>query len=247
MNYEEMSLDELKEVAKEKGLKFGKIGKEKLIEKIIENDNILSAIDDEDDMTEVVEKEEAVVKEVEKPASTEDLLSQINGAIDDLEDSEEEELRVDVKSIDMNKEIPCKSITYGGLTYVSKKTGAKYRWGQIGATEYLPMIDLVAMNNDNKNFLTDPLVILQDVDAIKYFRLNKVYENVAKVNNLKSVFNSGDMDAIKNTIRVGLDANMREVLLSKITQMIKNNVLTNVNIIRLCEKELEYDFSAIIE
>ena len=38
MDYEKMSLDELKEYAKSIGLSFGKIGKDKLIEKIKEKD-----------------------------------------------------------------------------------------------------------------------------------------------------------------------------------------------------------------
>ena len=48
MNYEEMSLTELKEYAKSIGLSVGNIGKEKLIVKIKEKENLSNVIEDSD-------------------------------------------------------------------------------------------------------------------------------------------------------------------------------------------------------
>ena len=51
-NFENMELDELKDYAKSLGITFGKIGKDKLIEKIkekeSENATVMSVIDDDD-------------------------------------------------------------------------------------------------------------------------------------------------------------------------------------------------------
>ena len=44
MNFETMELDELKEYAKSLGITFGKIGKEKLIEKIKEYEKLVKYI-----------------------------------------------------------------------------------------------------------------------------------------------------------------------------------------------------------
>lgn len=245
MNYEEMSFEELKELAKERNIFVGNIKKpEKLIDKLKEYDTLNSLYEEDNDLVadEVIEPKET------KTNKSENVLDSINEAIEELEDSSDEEVEniKDDTKIGMEEEIPCRSITYGGLTYVSKKTGAKYRWDQIGKLQYISMSELVNMNNNNKDFLVKPLIILQDMRAVNFFRLSQVYENVAQINNLKSIFNSLDMDRITSTLKLGINVNMRDVLVSKISQMIKNNVLNNIKIIKLCEKELRYDFSELI-
>ena len=69
-----------------------------------------------------------------------------------------------------------------------------------------------------------------------------MYENVAKINNLKDLFKK-DMSTIERTIDTALDVNMRDILISKARQMIKNNSLTNINIIKLLERKLQHDLS----
>ena len=74
----------------------------------------------------------------------------------------------------------------------------------------------------------------------------KFFENVAKINNLKQVFAS-DMGTIERTIDTALQVNMRDILVSKVSQMIKNKTLVDINIIRLLSKRLSYDFEEILE
>ena len=242
MDYENMELDELKEYAKSIGITFGKIGKEKLIEKIkekeTENDTITSVIEDDADF------EEAPVKETvtEEPKTTSSILSSITSAIDELEDSTGGEVETFVDDLPMDTVIEVKSITFGGLTYKSRITNAIFRWDQIGAVELMTVAQLNEMNNYKSDFLRKPLVILCDERAIKKFRLTQVYENVAKINNLTAVFNS-DMATIERTIDDALRVNMRDILISKVRQMYKNKRLVDINIIRLLESKLKFDLS----
>lgn len=240
MDYEKMELEELKDYAKSLGISFGKIGKDKLIEKIkekeIKNDTVKSVLDDED-LDE--KKVETVIEEVsDKPAS---LLDSITSAIDALEDSTSEAVE-EIVDLPMNTIINVKSITYGGLTYKSRTTNAVFRWNQIGAVQPMTVGEINEMNNYKSDFLRKPLVILMDEKAIKKFRLTSVYENVAKINNLTAVFNS-DMASIEKVIDDALRVNMRDILISKVRQMYKNKKLVDINIIRLLEKKLQFDLS----
>ena len=81
-----------------------------------------------------------------------------------------------------------------------------------------------------------------DERAVKKFRLAPVYENVAKLNNLKEVFNS-DMQTIERVIDDALRVNMRDILINKVRQMYKTGKLVNINVIRLLEKKLSFDLS----
>lgn len=240
MNYETMELDELKEYAKSLGITFGKIGKEKLIEKIKEyesENSAISSVINDDDLEESVEE----VKEPIVEDNGGSLLDSITSAIDDLEDSSGGDIEP-IVDLPIDTVIGVKSITFGGLTYKSKTNNAIFRWNQIGAVEYMTIGQLNEMNNYKTDFLRKPLVILLDERAIKKFRLTPVYENVAKINNLSAVFNS-DMATIEKVIDDALRVNMRDILISKVRQMYKNKKLVDINIIRLLEQKLKFDLS----
>ena len=244
MDYSEMTLAQLKEYAKSIGIIVGNCGKEKLIAKIKEkelSDNIFNDddLEESDDIEVSVEKSETVTKD------TASLLSSISEAIDELDESADDNVQVGDSGLSLDDIIPVKSITFGGLTYKARSTNAIYRWNQIGAIEYMTVAELNEMNNYKRAYLNKPLVILMDERAIKKFRLQKVYENVAQINNLKSLFKS-DMTTIERTIDTALDANMRDILISKVRQMIKNGTLTNINIIKLLEKKLQHDLADIV-
>ena len=240
MNFETMELDELKEYAKSLGITFGKIGKEKLIEKIKEYENNKSAISsviEDEDLDDKIQEENEEVEEENKGS----LLDSITSAIDDLEDSTGEDVEP-IVDLPIDTLIGVKSITFGGLTYKSKTNNAIFRWNQIGAVEYMTVGQLNEMNNYKTDFLRKPLVILLDERAIKKFRLTPVYENVAKINNLTAIFNS-DIDTISKVIDDALRVNMRDILISKVRQMYKNKKLKDIEVIRLLEQKLQFDLS----
>ena len=236
MNFEAMSLSELKEYAKEIGITVGNCGKEKLIEKI-KGKEVANSVMSDDDYE--VEKEE----ETTPPTSS--LIESISQAIDELDDSVDDDVQIGDVGLSLDDIIPVKSITFGGLTYRVRSTNAIFRWNQIGAIEYMTVAELNEMNNYKRSYLNKPLVILLDERAIQKFGLQHVYENVAKINNLKELFKK-DIDEIKSTIKFALDVNMRDILLSKTRQMIKAGTLTNINVIHLLEKELQFDLSEAI-
>ena len=241
MDYEKMSLDELKDYAKSIGMTVGNIGKEKLITKIkekeIENTTVKSVLDDDD-----LEENEVETVVEETTATSGSLLDSITSAIDDLDDSAGGEIE-EIVDLPMDTVVNVKSITYGGLTYKSRTTNAVFRWNQIGAIQSMTIGEINEMNNHKADFLRKPLVILMDERAIKKFRLTSVYENVAKINNLSAVFNSGNLARIDKVVSDALSVNMRDILISKVRQMYKAKKLTDINILRLLEKRLQFDLT----
>lgn len=238
MSYEDMSLSELKEYAKNMGIPVGNSGKAKLIEKIKEKEVMESVISDDD----FVQDDSVDVNENEDTSSSGSLIDSISNAIDEMDEAENGSVIKEEINLSLDEMIPVKSITFGGLTYKARSTNAIYRWNNIGAVEYMSVAELNEMNNYKRSYLNKPLVILLDERAIKKFRLQPVYENVAKINNLKDLFKK-DMSTIERTIDTALDVNMRDILISKARQMIKNNSLTNINIIKLLERKLQHDLS----
>lgn len=254
MNYEDMSISELKDYAKSIGIVVGNCGKEKLIEKIRDKEISASVFDSSDvdeDITETrstddENKKEDANKTDPQKSKTSDILSSIESMINDLDESINDDVKVEETGLSLDDVIPVKSITFGGLTYRARSTNAIYRWNQIGSIEYMTVSELNEMNNYKRAFLNKPLVILMDERAIKKFRLQKIYENVAQVNNLKSVFEK-DNKTIESMVDSAIKSGMRDILISKVRQMIKNGKLTNISVIKLLEKKLQYDLMNIVE
>lgn len=242
MDYTSMELDELKELAKSRGLKVGNIGKDKLIDKLKENDTFSTVTAEDEDLSENVNAgNNDNITKVEDTSKPESLLDAISETIDELDESVDDKDDYD-DTLELDTSIPVKSITFGGLTYKSRSTNAVFRWNQIGAIQYMTVAELNEMNNYKSAFLNKPLVILMDERAVKKFRLTPVYENVAKLNNLKEVFSS-DMQTIERVIDDALRVNMRDILINKVRQMYKTGKLVDINVIRLLEKKLSFDLS----
>lgn len=240
MDYTKMDLEELKELAKSRGLKVGNIGKDKLIAKLKENDTFSVVTAEDEDLSENTTQETPVVEnKIEEKSGS--LLDAISETIDELDESVDDKDDYD-DTLELDTSIPVKSITFGGLTYKSRSTNAVFRWNQIGAIQYMTVAELNEMNNYKSAFLNKPLVILMDERAVKKFRLTPVYENVAKLNNLKEVFSS-DMQTIERVIDDALRVNMRDILINKVRQMYKTGKLVDINVIRLLEKKLSFDLS----
>ena len=236
MNFDEMSLDELKEYAKQNNVKVRNIGRAKLIEKLTGETSVCSMADDNDFVEDV--KAESTPEPVAETKST---LGSIIDAIDDLEESDEYSMEV-IEELPIDTVIPVRSITFGSLIYKSRSNNATYIWNEIGAVEHMTVAAITEMNNYNIDFLRKPMVILLDEKAVKYFRLTEVYENVAKINNLKQLFKT-DLDNIEQTIDSVLKVGMRDILISKVRTMYKKKVLTDINVIHLLEKKLQFDLS----
>lgn len=249
MNYRELSLDELKNIAKAKNIFVNKnIGKDKLIDKIEKYDaeeNAKSFISSDDIMDDIT-SEDVVYEtpQIENSISKENLINAITDVVSDLEGFEEDdEIDDSIEDIGMDEEVPCMSISFGGLTYISQLTGAKYKWHKIGDIEYISVKELVSMNNSKPTFLNKPLIILKDIRAVNKFRLISKYEDVAKINSLKKLFASANMDEIERTIDSALSVGMREVVISKVRTMYNNGVLNNTHIIALLQDKLKFDFA----
>lgn len=240
MNFEKMSLEELKDYAKKNNIKVGNIGREKLIEKlkgfpVVDSTDIVGSLDE--DITE--EKVTPAVKINTKVEEAKSDLDLINESVDELEEADDD---VDNSVVELppNTPIPVKSITFGTLIYKSPKTNSTVKWDKIGAVNTMSIQEITEMSNTSSQFLTAPYVILNDKDAVKMFRLGKIYENIAKISNLKLLFKK-DMKTIEATIDAALEVNMRDVLIAKVRTMCKNKTLTDISIITMLQRKLSFD------
>ena len=176
MNYSTMSMDELKDVARDKGMKIGNIGREKLIEKLNEMDNISDVMANDEDLV-----AEPTHVDIVKDETSKSILDTISSAIDELDENEDDDYNETFVDLPRDTVINVRSITFGKLVYKSPTNNAMFIWNNIGEVRQMTIAELTEMNNQCPDFLMNPNVILLNEDAIRMFRLNSVYENVAQI------------------------------------------------------------------
>lgn len=182
------------------------------------------------------------VQEAPKKETTAEVINTIGKVVNSVSNSNAK-VEPAVRNVELKNEdeIAVRSVTFGGLSWVSPRTNAHYRWNEIGAIEYIPFGELITMNNTARDFLFDPLVIVQDDRVVDYFRLNATYEKIACVDKLEEMFNKGDLDEIGVALRSLVNTNMRDIAISKIRTLRQESKLTNIDVIRLIEKILCFD------
>lgn len=196
---------------------------------------------------------------VEKAASTTEEVKIVPESIENVDKTEEDKIVDAIKqgmampiisqaesklnNIDINLNVRCVSLVNGGLTFISPKNGARSHWRDRGSHVTLTFGELIELNNIKIAYLTTPLIYIDNKDVIDYFKLWPVYEKVAKVNEVESVIESGDLNKIALLVEDCLAVNMRNALIDKVSEMRKNNALTNINIIQFLEEKLDMDFS----
>lgn len=207
---------------------------------IVETNNVIEKIDNPDAIEIPMSEPDEI-----KDTSVTNILDIINSGVDDVSAIKSSNVDMTAQSNEIPDEtkIPCRSVTYGGLLWISPKTGAHYRWNEIGTVETVPYGEIKTMNNTNREFLYTPMIIVNDERVIDYFRLRPVYEKVAQINSLEKIFNRGDMHDVEEALKTIMDVNMREVAISKIRALRKTGKLTNYDVIRKIEKVLCFDLT----
>lgn len=186
-------------------------------------------------------------EENSKKGTTDEVISTLDKVVNSVsninERAENNESAVRRTELRNEEEIAVRSVTFGGLSWISPRTNAHYRWNEIGSVEFIPFGELITMNNTARDFLFAPLVIIQDSRVVEYFRLKATYEKIACIDKLEDMFNKGDLNEIGAMLRSIVNTNMRDIAISKIRTLRGEHKLNNIDIIRMIEKILCFDMN----
>ncbi len=170
-----------------------------------------------------------------------EVIESLNKTVDDVSGNASDKVTARKVEIPTDEQIAVRSAVFGGLTWKSPRSGALYRWNNIGDTEFISFGELITMNNTSRDYLFKPLVILRDERVVEYFRLAPVYEKFSGVNDLEKLFNEGNLDKVSAAMRNIVNTGIRDIAISKIRNLRTEHKLTNIDIIRIIEKILCFD------
>ena len=205
----------------------------------------------------VAEKPEATIMEIPGAAESEATGIPAEGpkeaVLDILEDlreiaqedgdagGNEMEMRAVASNFDAAAKIPVKSLFHGKLVYTSPTNGAKWIWKDYGTVQWVPFGELVTMNNHKPRFLNAPMLVILEPDVVKEFNFGDMYRKVASLAKLGKMLEGGGVEEIRKIVRELLGVGMRESVIAEVRRCRMEDVLTNINVINMLNKELNTD------
>lgn len=132
--------------------------------------------------------------------------------------------------------IPCRSITSGGLYMEGIKSHIVYEWADNGDVTEVEYQDIVAAIRSNVSYITKPFFIIEDEEIIAQFpQINKIYESMYSIKDLKDVLLQLSSREMKSTI-LKLPDGARESIKHIASQMISKGTLDSVQKIKFLDE-----------
>ncbi|HEY8888938.1 MAG TPA: hypothetical protein VIM70_01590 [Clostridium sp.] len=138
--------------------------------------------------------------------------------------------------IDRNELIPCRSATYGGLTYISTRTGTTIVWNDFGTTEDVEYGEILTMRASQPKFLTKPWIIIEDEEVVASIRgLAELYRTISEVGENLEDFFQKTPKKIEEILSKAPNGT-RVLIADKAREMIDNGTLYDTRIISVIDK-----------
>ena len=163
------------------------------------------------------------------------------------EDVVEEKPRTRRKAmqIDLNEMICVRSVTKGGVIYISPKTGMQVTWEDAGVEEYIEFGELLTMKASRPRFLNEPFIVVDDEECAEVLGLTKMYETIAGVDDL-DVFFSQKPDVIEAKLDK-VPKGIKKLIGDKSRELVQKGELFDIRKIKILESKLEIDLQMLMD
>lgn len=187
-------------------------------------------------------KTEEVIEEVKEEIKDEDKQSFISPK----KGSDQKKKPKTPARIDPHRQVTVKNVFSGGVTYISPKSGSRYRWDSPGDTDWIEFAELKTMLSNSKEFLHSPLLLIDeesDSDVIEALGLTKVYENFYQPEDLEKLIleaqKSNSISVVSNQLK-NFTQKSKDMLREKAESMVKSEQLYHTGIIKKLGDLLDY-------
>ena len=140
--------------------------------------------------------------------------------------------------------IPCKSVRYGMLQHVSRKSGDSYVWEDYGDVVDVSYGDLLALKSGKSKFLYAPWFIVLDDQLAEEWKLTELYTYFKEFEDVEDFLQSGAI-----TLRRQLPnapQGYKDLIVHKAGEMIRNGSLDSIGTVKAIDDVLNKSLSEMI-
>lgn len=125
------------------------------------------------------------------------------------------------RKIDGNTPVLVMNNTTGFVIFINKRTQAEFLIEGYGNFEEMLVSDLINMLSSARALLNEAHLIILDDDVVEYLRLQKVYENILKPEDVDNFFEQNDVKM--REILTKCPRGMKELLFDKAKELVRSN------------------------
>lgn len=144
-----------------------------------------------------------------------------------------------------NELINVRSVTSGGLSYLSTRTNMLYTWAEYGDVQPMEYQELVSMKSSNRGFLFKPLLVIDDEQVAEKLGLTELYNQLEEVADLDGFFGR-DLSSMRDIISK-LPSGAKETIKQTASEMVRDGKLYDTRKIKMLEKELNTDLMILLD
>lgn len=150
----------------------------------------------------------------------------------------------EVKKFASDDMIQCKSLRYGTLLHISKKTGNAYEWSDYGDIVEVAYTDLLAMKSSKSKFIYAPWMVILDEDAIAALNLTDVYKKFEEYEDIDDFFNQSPAE-----IKIKLQdapTGFKDLIVYTAASMIREGSIDSIATVKAIDDVLKKNLSSLI-
>lgn len=140
--------------------------------------------------------------------------------------------------------IPCKSVRYGLLQHLSKKSGDLYEWADYGDVVDVAYGDLLALKSRKSKFLYAPWFLIMDEQLVEDWKLNDIYTYFEDFEDVEEFLQSGAITLRRNLPNA--PQGYKDLIIHKAGEMIRNGNLDSIATIRAIDDVLHKNLADML-
>lgn len=148
------------------------------------------------------------------------------------------------KQLDKSEEVACRSVVNGSLLYISRRSHETIEWDGYGDIHYATVEELLTMKSTQGKFLTDPWLIIEDDEVIDFLGLRAIYEKIIPIDDIESFLLYSQLSELEVALTKA-PKGIRELVIDKARELVSNETLYDIRIMRLLDKVLNIELTMI--
>lgn len=146
---------------------------------------------------------------------------------------------IDTDKLDKKRKVPVVSVSSGTVGYICKTMPQTLIWSEYGDEHIMSIEELLVMYSQEKQFLTEPWLIVDDAEFAEVMLLEELYETVFEIEDLEE-FYAQQLLVVKRKIN-NLPSGTRRELLNRTVNAINEGSLNSLAVVKLLKTEYNID------
>ena len=178
-------------------------------------------------------KKEEVVEMVEEVVETK-TTGRLSGRMRKKSDT------INTDNLDRTRRVPVISVDSGTVGYQCKLSPTFLTWEGYGDEKEMSIGELLLMYSQNKMFINDPILLVDDEEFAETFKLTEKYEAIFDTEDLAVFYKSKNPTVLASKLRE-LPNTIRKQVLQRTVIAINTGELESLSVIKMLKKEFDLD------